>query len=733
MVAAMFLDYLRASYIHVLPPIICFFILVTLSLIALLPGKRTRVTILFAAISFLGAIINADVALVSLIPNKATALRMDRAVYYLFVFSPPIYIQFVHSFLVITRRKWLEYLAYLFSLAFLFFVPTKLFVSGFYNYDFGTIAKAGPVFHVFSGVATFTVGYCLVTLFLAMKRTQDNQQRNRIKYIFWGMGLSSLLIALDILPVSGFPVYPMGGFSFIPGLFLAFGVLKYDLLDMGVVLRRGTHYLLLTAALAILYILIIYLFNALFLGAGFEHVVALPVLMALVMVFLFNPLKEGVGVLIDDLFFRGRYNYRKLLKEMSGELASMLRFEEIKDYLLESIVGALQVRHVVLLVRRDGRGAFCSYSAQNRPAETLSSDHAVVVKLEKSGAYLDRERLMDEKDEAVLGLFERLDVVLMVPLRVEKRLLGIIALGQKKSGELFVHEDRELLSTIANQSAVAIENAMRYEKLEELNRDLERKVQEKTAALRRALEEKERTQNQLIQSESLAAIGQLVAGTAHELNNPLASASSLVQTTRETIYSWDVAEDEKNEVLDDLDFTGRELNRAGEIIRSLLGLSRQTQVYVEPVNVNVALDDALRVLHNQYKSLPLVIEKRYDPEIPTVEGNYANIGQLFINVIKNAFQALPDGEGRIVLATSHHDHKGRVVITCSDSGCGLDPQVARNAFKPFYTTKDVGKGTGLGLYISHEIVKRHGGEIKLSGKQGGGAIVTIELPCRRRG
>ena len=733
----MFFDYLRELHIYSITPLFGSVVLVCLALISLLKGKKTPVNFLFTSFCVLGAAINIDVALVSIITNKALALKIDRLIYLFFVFSLPIYIQFVHYFLGISWRKWLEYLAYFISFVFLLFTQTDLFISGLNEYSFGTIAKAGPVYHVFSIFGFLTVSYCLLTLFINMKKVSDNQQKNRIKYVLVGMGLGALLLSLNYLPVNGFNVYPMGNFSFIPAIILAFGVLKYDLLDMGAVIRKGFIYFSLTGILTILYIFMIYLFNVFFMRSGYSNSVVLPFVLALLIVLLFNPIRVRVQGFIDNLFFRGKYDYQKTLKEISEVMASLLKFNEITNLLLRSISEALQTTNVALLIYSDEKSYFRSYSHQNELFNDMEKNHPIATFLEKnkgplSKSVIDRSSFSAGDRNSIINTLDSIKASLIIPMIFKGKLTGMITLGGKKSGELFVHEDLELLATIANHSAIAIENARNYEKLENLNIDLEQKVEERTADLNRTLEIKDRTQKQLIQSESLAAIGQLVAGTAHELNNPLSSASSLIQTSVESMEKLDKKGDDENEIIDDLEFSLKELKRTKDIVKSLLDLSRQTQTYVEPVNINVVIDDALRVLYNQYKHLNVNIEKDYDETLPEIKGNFANLGQVFINIIKNAIQALPEGKGKISLTTRYKRELDSVSAQCHDTGKGISPETIKDIFKPFFTTKEIGEGTGLGLYISHEIIKRHGGDIYIRSEAGKGSVFTITLPCKRR-
>jgi signal transduction histidine kinase len=315
------------------------------------------------------------------------------------------------------------------------------------------------------------------------------------------------------------------------------------------------------------------------------------------------------------------------------------------------------------------------------------------------------------------------------PLKRAGQVLGVFTVSYHVVHH-FGEDELRVLNLLANQASIAIDNALSYQKLQD------------------ALAERERTQQALIQSESLAAVGQLVAGVAHELNNPLASVSSLIQSALETIglpyypigdsgAALPVIQPETLsplstgdliEVADDLTFTLKELRRAKSIVSSLLDLSRQSQSYTEEVSLTVVCQDALRILHNRLKLLPIELVESYQDELPKVRGNFANLGQVALNMIQNAADVFEGKPGRIEVGTSADAARGVVSLYVKDNGPGIPASVLPSIFHPFFTTKGVGVGTGLGLYISYEIIKKHKGEITVTSAADQGTTFRVELP-----
>ena len=221
--------------------------------------------------------------------------------------------------------------------------------------------------------------------------------------------------------------------------------------------------------------------------------------------------------------------------------------------------------------------------------------------------------------------------------------------------------------------------------------------------LKNALFEKERAQEQLIRAQSLAAIGQLVAGVAHEINNPLSSSTSLVQSTVEDLEKWNRETPPDQNLIDDMKFAIKELGRAKGVVASLLGLSRQSQSQFETINMNNVVKDALRILNSKIKQSNVEIDENYDEDLPDIKGNFANLGQVFLNIILNAFQAVGEKRGRINIATHYDKMRKRLFLNAKITDREFLSQFVRIFLNPFLRQRMSEKGQGSGFFCAMKL------------------------------
>ena len=297
------------------------------------------------------------------------------------------------------------------------------------------------------------------------------------------------------------------------------------------------------------------------------------------------------------------------------------------------------------------------------------------------------------------------------------------------------------------------------QQLEKTQKDLQHALEEEQESKRKlelANRELRETQMQLVQIEKMASLGEMTAGIAHEINNPLNFISGGVQSLQMTMTELfvilsqyhelentkDEAEREQvltqlkqvkdeyayEELLDDVKDLLMDIssgsNRATEVVRNLQQFSRQDLDEVVMANIHEGIDSSLVILKNK-TSPSIEITRDYDANIQQFECYAGQLNQVFMNLISNAIDAL-EGKGEIKIITQNFDKSIKVII--QDNGTGIPEDIKNKIFDPFFTTKDVGSGTGLGLSICHGIIKKHEGTIQLESKQGEGTSFIIELP-----
>jgi len=232
---------------------------------------------------------------------------------------------------------------------------------------------------------------------------------------------------------------------------------------------------------------------------------------------------------------------------------------------------------------------------------------------------------------------------------------------------------------------------------------------------------------QLVQAAKLASVGELAAGIAHEINNPLAIIAEEVGVLKDSLDPTLAEEgDAPLDLAEHLGIMYEAVFRCRDITRKLLGFVRQTEVRVERQGLHAILDDVLDgMLGNELAISSIVVVRAYDANVPAILTDRNQLVQVFVNLVKNAVDAMPQG-GTLTLTTRHLGD--RVAIAVQDTGCGIPADQLDQIFMPFFTTKDPGSGTGLGLSVSYTIIKTFGGTVRVDSAPGVGSTFTVELP-----
>ena len=229
-------------------------------------------------------------------------------------------------------------------------------------------------------------------------------------------------------------------------------------------------------------------------------------------------------------------------------------------------------------------------------------------------------------------------------------------------------------------------------------------------------------QDLLVRAHKLNAVGTLTAGVAHELNNPI---NNIMITASMLMEDYaDLSDEDKLDMASDL---LEQAERARKIVRNLLDFARESEISMEPLAPNELVEETIQLAHNQIKLSNVKIETDFAAELPLISGDRQQLKQVFLNIILNALDAMPE-TGTLTVSTSLGKSGEFVIVRFSDTGMGIPELIRNSIFDPFFSTKKRGKGTGLGLSVSLGIIQKHGGEIRVKSQPGNGAAFTITLP-----
>jgi signal transduction histidine kinase len=540
----------------------------------------------------------------------------------------------------------------------------------------------------------------------------------------------------------GLNIYPYGNAT-IPlyCIIITCAILKYRLLDVRIVVTRiGIFTCVYTLILGLPFIV-----GLKILGLG-QWVIPTSVMAVFATVgpYLYSYLQKKT----EAVLLKEQIRYQNSIMEASSGINRIRDFKKLINLVMDILTHGEYFKHGMIYVENKSEGKY--YLEVSRNQEILNEETKILEYSSPLIQYLHEtksfiiyseivRRYKDERNPRFAEIESRLKHLqadLVIPIFIEQSLLAAIFLGSRRIGRHYGSPELTAFSILANQTALAIETCLYYKKVEE-------------------------AQEGLYQAQKLASLGQLAGGVAHEINNPLGFVSSNFQiledyirncfgllrimgslkqavkdqnlkTANFIVTEMNALEEKMNmdfmraDISKLLEGSQRGLERIRKIVMDLRTFARADSKDMEFVNIHDVIHSVLNIVWNEIK-YKADLKQEYT-EIPLIKGNPQRLGQVFINLLINAAQAIED-KGMIAIKTFQKN--AHVCVEISDTGQGIAEENINKIFDPFFTTKPIGQGTGLGLSISYDIVKKYGGEIDVQSQVGQGTTFTVMFPIPR--
>jgi two-component system, NtrC family, sensor kinase len=647
--------------------------------------------------------------------DASTALFWARALMMGAIFLPVTAYHHVIQLLEVSsiKRDRIVATGYLLSLALLVFVPTAFIVDSVeQKLIFAYWPKPGVLFHVHVLMFFAFASGSILELYFGYKNSVG-RRRIHFRLLFITITVAYLGGSSNYYLWYDIPVLPIGCVAI--GIYIivfTYAILAYRLLDIDVIFKNTVIYASILSILVIPCYFVIILGQQVAFGSIDYVFSGLTLALFIVVGFLFPKVRFRTEEALERALFQQRVDYRETLLHSSRDMVSIVDIRALSESLVLTVARSLNIEKVSLLLTNEAKGIYqleASTGLQIDISETvLLAIGSPLVKL----LQLRREPVVKEELEWVpvgsetpqtIEMMRRLSAEISLPIISKDRLIGILNLGQKDDKAVYSKDDLELLSTLSNQAAIAIENARLYQNLKQ-------------------------SQDTLRRADRLSSLGLLTAGLAHEIRNPLVAIRTFTQLLPERYNDAEFREGFQGLAL-------KEVDRICGLINDLLSFARPSKPNVAPENVNDVVDNIARILEAQAKEKGMSISREFSDRLPKVWIDREQMKQVFMNLILNAIQAMKEG-GSITLASRAVSRSGSepsgefVQVEIRDTGIGIPEESLQHIFDPFFTNKD--EGSGLGLAVSHQIVQEHGGFVTVESTLGKGTVFFVHVPVGKQ-
>ncbi|MFH1683783.1 MAG: ATP-binding protein, partial [Candidatus Margulisiibacteriota bacterium] len=581
--------------------------------------------------------------------------------------------------------------------------------------------------------------YGLYKLFKGYRQSSGSKKR-QLLYIFWASLIYLLGEELVIPTLFNFPfldAYPWWNYtSIIFASVIAYAIIKQRLMDISIIISRAV-----AESLAVLFHALIYLslagFYRTYLSPKIDLAfIIITILYGILVAQTHQRLRNYIQTSADKLFLKGKYDYYSALSEIGFEMTKSISLKNLLNTLHRTFFDIIEINHPQVFLRetsinKEGEeNRFVAWDLKRHsllpetppllkdsPLLRYAKNNENIVLLDDLNSNLQDRRIYQEEKERLKEVWAQMrdfKAELCIIATSQEKIIAVFLLGKKLSEDPYSDKDLRLLRNLANQAAIALENARLFN-------DLQRTLQELKGA-----------QEGLIQAGKMAALGTMTAGIAHEINQPLSGIKGYTE-----IMLRKAKEDTQQ--YKDLAVIMIQVERMIKLLHHLRTFSRQASFKLERLNIAEPIEEALAFFREQLRAHNINIKLELPPNLPQIMGDANQIQQLCINLITNARDAIdalagdPGGEIHILgekvrLADQWGQLTEFLQLTFSNNGRGIPKENLIKIFDPFFTTKEVGKGMGLGLSICYAIIQNHNGRIEVESKPGQKTSFRVFLP-----
>jgi signal transduction histidine kinase len=616
------------------------------------------------------------------------------------------------------RKNFLYKVHILWSAALLPLTLTPVFISSVVSVPTPEIHTT-TFYPVFIAYVLYSLTLLPIIVFKQYKNTTLISQKQQLALLAWGIAIYSFLAVTSsvIIPLlsNSWSSSKFGPISTLVLVgFFAFAIVKHKLFDIRLVVARSVAYSLLLFVLGALYSLGAIALGSFLFGnstSSFSQQVY-DVVLALILVFTFQPLKQFFQKFTDKIFFRGGYDANVLLGNLGTIMAREIELEKLTSDVINELTSQMKLLKAVIIVL-DNNEVFYE-------ANAISNKHRTIdrAELETIGEGVVIREALDSG--IVKEIFIKYDLDICVDLRSTNELNGYLLLGSKKSGDIYNQTDIKTLSILAHELAIALHNAKSYKQIQDFNKTLQKRIDEATEQLRDAnehLKELDQLKNEFL---SMAT---------HQLNTPLTVVDGYLTLINDGVVS------EPDERKDYLEKTLERVRSMKRMVADFLNVSRieagKFIIDVKPTDINKMISEEVNGLGPSAKEKAVLLQ--FIPPkhpVPLVEIDEQKTRQAAMNLIDNAIYYTPKGEVKVFL-DSDQDH---VTFKVVDNGIGVPEKQKEQLFQKFFRADNARNerpnGNGVGLYLVKRVIEDQGGKIIFESSEGKGSTFGFTLPIK---